>query len=298
MDEDAADSDFESLLQFVATLNPNGPDTPFTPAQTSILPTQQLHPNSLTQAQQAVPLPSGTVPPPSFVAPPPVLPAPPVSQQPAPGEHFDRTMDADDDDPFTLQFSRGDDPNEYLNDVVTAGIAKQHSMAPADGGKRMDEKFVATANQGCGKKERKLMNNGLWEKVQGLGAIDPTHHGAGHEDSRMMRFRKAFNKLFPSRSKAERMDEFLSAQQCSILADWLPEFNMLAEECNMKLDMDKAVPQQMLQFINAAPTGFDKRIVRKHRQLISMREYLADLHSEHVMSLKTNGIYRSCLTVL
>lgn len=125
------------------------------------------------------------------------------------------------------------------------------------------------------------MNNKLWEKVNGVGAIDPDHHGVDHEDSRWTRYRKAFNILFPSRSKAERMDDFLSAQQCSVLADWLPEFNMLATECNMKLELSKAVPQQMLQTLNAAPSGFDKWIVRKRRQLISMREYLADMHNEH-----------------
>lgn len=61
-------------------------------------------------------------------------------------------MDPDDDDPFTLQFARGDDADEYLDDAFTHGIATQHSVAPADGGKRMDQKLVATAIKGCGKK--------------------------------------------------------------------------------------------------------------------------------------------------
>ena len=79
-------------------------------------------------------------------------------------------MEPDDDDPFNLQFARGDDADEYLDDVSTHGIANQHSVAPADGGKRMDD----------------------------------------------------------------------------ILADWLPESSMLATECNMKLELNKAVPQQRL----------------------------------------------------
>lgn len=197
-------------------------------------------------------------------------------------------MPSDDDDAFSLSFVRGDNGSEFLDDswnystsVQTipgaAGEASTNSAAN-------DLKVIAKSVGAMGRTERRLLTAGKWLKVlkaNGEDEPDQTKSGPDEPKSNWMCFRKAFGIIFPDKPMSHLVDNFLEMKQTSSLADWVPLYKLAGEDAGMPVVETSPGIHGKLQFIRATPTGFDKRIRRKHPTLPSMQEYLMDLHTDN-----------------
>ena len=176
--------------------------------------------------------------------------APPI--QPA---QMAQLSDDDTDEALSLSFTRGDDVKEYLIDVQdNAQASSSGNTAP------VPAKLIAIATRGCGRKERKLISGGRWK--QALTQAEQELLGAPGEGSNQWGlFEKAFKNTFPSTSQAEYAEELIQVKQSAPYAEWMPEYRALYSNANKaELKMDTTDIGQILHFINATPSGWEKRI--------------------------------------
>ena len=193
--------------------------------------------------------------------------APPI--QPA---QMAQLSDDDTDEVLSLSFTRGDDVKEYLIDVQdNAQASSSGNTAP------VPAKLIAIATRGCGRKERKLISGGRWK--QSLTHAEQQLVGAPGEGSKQWGlFEKAFKNTFPSTSQAEYAEELIQVKQSAPYAEWMPEYRALYFDANKaELKMDTTDIGQILHFINATPSGWEKRIRRKYPGLTPIKEELMDL---------------------
>ena len=125
--------------------------------------------------------------------------------------------------------------------------------------------------------ERKLISGGRWK--QSLTHAEQQLVGALGEGSKQWGlFEKAFKNTFPSISPAEYAEEPIQVKQSAPYAESMPEYRALYPDANKaELKMDTTDIGQILHFINATPSGWEKRIRRKYPGLTPIKEESMDL---------------------